>query len=93
MDTNLNLKITNSLICDFMKDTEYLNYSDDWNLIMNVVIKINNIEININLPEESDGWYAYYALEASLPLADKEMTLRNIIKFINWYNNYENTSR
>lgn len=91
MDTNIDLKITNKLISDFM-DTGYWEYHDDWNLIMAVVEKINGIELNTKLPKESDGWYAYYGLEVSLTLVDKPMVIKDIIKFIKWYGRLSDNS-
>lgn len=68
-----------------------INYDVDWNIIMDVVTSINDVEMEIKLPKESDGWYAYYGLETSLTMVDKKMAIRDIVKFINWYNNEKET--
>lgn len=82
---NIDLKITNKLISDFM-ETGIWEYHDDWNLLMSVVDKIDRIETEIKLPKESKGWYAYYSLETCLSMADKPMAVKTMVEFIEWYN-------
>jgi len=77
------------VISSFM-NTQILDYTNDWNLIMTVVAKIDNVEINLELPKESKGWYAYYSLETALSCADKKRTITIIISFIEYYNEQRN---
>lgn len=62
--------------------TEF-HYHDSWDWIMPVVKKIMELET----PEkESTGWYAYYSIEANLPLVDISLVHDNVIEYISWYN-------
>lgn len=65
-----------------------LLYDVSWDWIMPVVKKISDFDSS-RLPKESEGWWAYNALETYLFDVNIKLVFQTCIQFIKWYNQNE----
>jgi len=78
------ISIEDNVIYDGWVYLKHMKFHQSWDWLMPVVEKIMNM---IKPEKETDGWYAYYAIENNLCLVDIELTYRQVNEFIKWYNN------
>ena len=60
-----------------------MEYNKSWDWLMPVVKNIMDSDVR---EKESDGWYAYGAIETFLACVDIDKVYENVIKYIKWIN-------